>query len=135
VAATTARDALLARWVGPRLANVPAWVSILAVTAGFAVVARSAHELWPDRPAAPELGALGAAALPVVFASTLARFPRRSGDPIKAHYLLFLAPVSTVFALAAGFALHRRGGRARVILSAWLTAYSVSWVLTLATAF
>jgi hypothetical protein len=69
------------------------------------------------------------------FVATLVRFPQRGGDPIKAHYLLFLAPVSAAFAIAAGLAIHRRGGRARVMLYAWLAAYATSWALTLATAF
>ncbi len=69
------------------------------------------------------------------FVETLIRFPQKGGDPIKAHYLLFLAPVSVVFAVAAGAALARRGGWRRVLLGTWLAAYAVSWALTLATAF
>jgi 4-amino-4-deoxy-L-arabinose transferase-like glycosyltransferase len=69
------------------------------------------------------------------FIATLVRFPQREGDPIKAHYLLFLAPVSAVFAIAAGLAMWRRGGWRRPLLYGWLAAYSVSWALTFATAF
>ena len=69
------------------------------------------------------------------FIASLVRFPQREGDPIKAHYLLFLAPVSAVFAIAAGIAIRRRGGWQRPLLYAWLVAYSVSWTLTFATAF
>jgi hypothetical protein len=69
------------------------------------------------------------------FIATLVRFPQREGDPIKAHYLLFLAPVSAVFAVAAAIAMWQRGGWRRPLLYAWLAAYSVSWALTFATAF
>jgi len=69
------------------------------------------------------------------YITTLIRFPQRDGDPIKVHYLLFLGPVSIVFAIAAGAVLARRGGWPRTVLIAWLAAYSVSWALTLATAF
>jgi 4-amino-4-deoxy-L-arabinose transferase-like glycosyltransferase len=69
------------------------------------------------------------------FIATLVRFPQREGDPIKAHYLLFLAPVSAVFAIAAGAAMWRRGSWRRPLLYAWLAAYSISWMLTFATAF
>jgi hypothetical protein len=69
------------------------------------------------------------------FVATLVRFPQKGGDPIKVHYLLFLAPVSIVFAIAAGAGLVRRGGWTRLAVYGWLAAYSASWVLTLATAF
>ena len=69
------------------------------------------------------------------YIATLVRFPQREGDPIKAHYLLFLAPVSAVFAIAAGLAMWRRGGWRQPLLCTWLAAYSVSWALTFATAF
>ena len=71
----------------------------------------------------------------VAFVGALIRFPQREGDPIKAHYLLFLAPVSAVFAIASAFALRRRGGWQRTLLYVWLATYSVSWALTFATAF
>jgi hypothetical protein len=71
----------------------------------------------------------------IAFVGALVRFPQREGDPIKAHYLLFLAPVCAVFAIAAGYALVRRGGWRRTLLYAWVAAYSVSWALTFATAF
>jgi len=69
------------------------------------------------------------------YVATLIRFPQKGGDPIKVHYLLFLGPVSIVFAIAAGLALARRGGWRRAALFAWVTAYAVSWALTVATAF
>jgi 4-amino-4-deoxy-L-arabinose transferase-like glycosyltransferase len=69
------------------------------------------------------------------YITTLIRFPQRDGDPIKVHYLLFLGPVSIVFAIAAGLALARFGGWRRAVLVAWVAAYSVSWALTLLTAF
>jgi hypothetical protein len=69
------------------------------------------------------------------YITTLVRFPQKGGDPIKVHYLLFLAPVSAVFAIAAARALVRRGGWQRLVLYAWLALYSLSWALTFATAF
>jgi hypothetical protein len=69
------------------------------------------------------------------FVATLIRFPQRGGDPIKAHYLLFLAPVSAVFAIAAAAALLRRGGARAALVVGWTAAYAVSWALTFATAF
>ena len=71
----------------------------------------------------------------VAFVTMLIRFPQKGGDPIKVHYLLFLAPVSIVFAIASGRWLARRGGWPRALLFGWLVAYAVSWALTLATAF
>ena len=71
----------------------------------------------------------------IAFVGTLVRFPQREGDPIKVHYLLFLAPVCIVFAIAGARALVERGGWRKTLLIAWLTAYAVSWVLTIATAF
>jgi len=71
----------------------------------------------------------------LAFVATLVRFPQRGGDPIKGHYLLFLAPVSAAFAIAAGYSLVRRGGWPRLLLFAWTAAYAVSWALTVATAF
>jgi 4-amino-4-deoxy-L-arabinose transferase-like glycosyltransferase len=69
------------------------------------------------------------------YVATLIRFPQKGGDPIKVHYLLFLGPVSIVLAIAAGLALARRGRWPRAVLLAWLAAYTISWALTLATAF
>ena len=71
----------------------------------------------------------------IAFVATLARFPQHDNDPVKARYLLFIAPVSAVFGLAAGYALVRRGGWRRVAFYAWLVAYTISWSLTFATAF
>jgi hypothetical protein len=71
----------------------------------------------------------------VAYVAELVRFPQSGGDPIKAHYLLFLAPVSAVFAIAAASVLVRRGGWRRVLVACWVVAYSVSWALTFATAF
>lgn len=69
------------------------------------------------------------------FIGTLVRFPQHDNDPVKARYLLFLAPVSAVFGVAAGHALVRRGGWRRAAFFAWLAAYTISWALTFATAF
>ena len=71
----------------------------------------------------------------LAFITTLVRFPQHDNDPVKVRYLLFLAPVSAVFGVAAGYALHRRGGWRRALFYAWLAAYAVSWSLTFATAF
>jgi len=69
------------------------------------------------------------------FVEQLVRYPWRDGDTIKVHYLLYLAPVSVVFAIASGTALVRRGGWRRALLLCWLALYTVSWALTLVTAF
>jgi len=69
------------------------------------------------------------------FVEQLVRYPWRDGDTIKVHYLLYLAPVSVVFAIASGAALVRRGGWRRALLLCWLALYTVSWALTLVTAF
>ncbi len=69
------------------------------------------------------------------FVEQLVRFPWRDGDTIKVHYLLYLAPVSVVFAIATGAALARRRGWPRLLVLTWLAAYAVSWALTLVTAF
>jgi 4-amino-4-deoxy-L-arabinose transferase-like glycosyltransferase len=65
----------------------------------------------------------------------LIRFPQKGGDPIKAHYLLFLAPAAIVFAIASGSWLVSRGGWRRALLVAWVAVYAVSWALTIETAF
>ena len=65
----------------------------------------------------------------------LIRFPQKGGDPIKAHYLLFLAPAAIVFAMASGSWLVGRGGWPRRLLFGWLALYAASWALTIATAF
>jgi hypothetical protein len=65
----------------------------------------------------------------------LIRFPQKGGDPIKAHYLLFLAPAAIVFAIASGSWLVSRGGWRRALLFGWLALYATSWALTVATAF
>lgn len=69
------------------------------------------------------------------FVEQLVRYPWRDGDTIKVHYLLYLAPVSIVFAVASGTALVRHGGRRRALLLGWVALYAVSWALTVATAF
>ena len=69
------------------------------------------------------------------FVGTLTRFPQHDNDPTKARYLLFLAPAAAVFGIAAAQALVRRGGWRRAALFAWVGLYTVSWVMTIATAF
>lgn len=97
------------------------------VTIGFAAVRRR-------EPAFTVLTSLFVLAW-IAFVGTLVRFPQRDGDPIKVHYLLFLAPVCIVFAIAGAQALVRRGGPVRIGVLGWLGVYAVSWLLTLATAF
>jgi hypothetical protein len=80
----------------------------------------------------------GLAALSVLFAVAwaayvvmLIRFPQRDGDPISAHYLLFLAPACAVLGLAAARALWTRGGWGRAALVAWTVLYGASWAMVL----
>jgi 4-amino-4-deoxy-L-arabinose transferase-like glycosyltransferase len=69
------------------------------------------------------------------FVGTLTRFPQYDNDPVKARYLLFLAPVAAIFGIAAGQALIRRRGWRRAAFFGWLAAYTTSWTFTILTAF
>jgi hypothetical protein len=66
---------------------------------------------------------------------TLIRFPQADGDPIQAHYLLFLAPAAAIFAVAAARWAWLRAGVPRIALLSWLTLYLVSFLALLATSF
>ena len=64
---------------------------------------------------------------------TLVRFPQADGDPIQAHYLLFLAPVAGLFGVCAGRWAWRRSRATRVFFSTWLVLYAVSFGAVLLT--
>jgi hypothetical protein len=64
---------------------------------------------------------------------TLVRFPQADGDPIKSHYLLFIAPAAAVFGTLAGVAVWRRGGVVRAAFTVWLALYALSYAALLAT--
>ncbi len=66
---------------------------------------------------------------------TLVRFPQIDGDPIKAHYLLFLAPASGLFAVCAGRWAWLRSRFTRIALVLWLALYVTSFATVLATSF
>lgn len=71
----------------------------------------------------------------LAFVAMLVRFPQADGDPIQAHYLLFLGPVSCVFGLIAALRAWGRGTAWRAAVLAWAALYSVSYAATLWTAF
>ena len=90
-----------------------------------------------SKAADPVLAALTVfAVLPwLAYVVTLLRFPQADGDPIKAYYLLFLAPVFMIFALCSADWLWRRSRHVRVALVAWLGLYAVSYGGVLWTSF
>ena len=61
------------------------------------------------------------------FVVQLVRFPQAGGDPIKSSYMLYLAPVVAIAALAAGEWLWQRGRAWRVALVAWPALYALSY--------
>ncbi len=71
----------------------------------------------------------------LAFVTTLVRFPQIDGDPIKSTYVLFLAPLFALGAVAAGRSLWARGPVWRVMLCAWAALYGVSFAVHVATAF
>ena len=70
----------------------------------------------------------------LAFVVTLVRFPQGDGDPIKANYMLFLAPIFAIAAVAAARKAWRRGVLWRVALALWAVAYGVSYAGAIATA-
>ena len=66
---------------------------------------------------------------------TLIRFPQADGDPIQAHYLLFLAPAAAIFGVCAGRWAWRRSRLTRACLVAWLALYLVSFAAVIVTSF
>ena len=71
----------------------------------------------------------------LAFVAMLLRFPQADGDPIQAHYLLFLGPVSCVFGVIAAMRAWRRGTAWRAAVLGWAALYSISYAATLWTAF
>lgn len=86
---------------------------------------RDGRERLYDFPATA--GLLLAATTWTAFVVTLVRFPQRDGDPIKANYMLFLAPVFAIAAVAAARWGWRRGLLWRVALVVWFVLYAVSY--------
>ena len=66
---------------------------------------------------------------------TLVRFPQIDGDPIQAHYLLFLVPAAALFAVASGRWAWHHSRPARLVLVSWLALYLVSYGVVIATSF
>ena len=71
----------------------------------------------------------------LAFVTTLVRFPQIEGDPIKSTYVLFLAPLFALGAVAAGRRLWALGPAWRAALCTWAALYGVSFSIHLATAF
>ena len=69
------------------------------------------------------------------YIATLVRFPQIDGDPIKAHYLLFLAPAAAIFAVCAGRWAWMRSRLTRLSLVVWLSLYVISFGAVLVTSF
>ncbi len=69
------------------------------------------------------------------FVATLVHYPQAGGDPIKASYLLFLAPAAAIFGVAYGDRLWRRSSWWRVALIAWSLLYAISYAGVLATTY
>jgi 4-amino-4-deoxy-L-arabinose transferase-like glycosyltransferase len=63
----------------------------------------------------------------VGFVVTLVRFPQASGDPIKASYLIFLAPAAAIFAVAWAGRAWGRARRWRVAILLWSLLYTLSY--------
>ncbi len=66
---------------------------------------------------------------------TLLRFPQTDGDPIQAHYLLFLAPAAGIFAVCSAIWAWRRSVSTRAVLIAWMVLYLFSYSALLVTSF
>ena len=71
----------------------------------------------------------------LAFVTTLVRFPQIEGDPIKSTYVLFLAPLFALGAVAAGRSLWGRSPAWRAALCTWVALYGASFAIHLATAF
>ena len=95
----------------------------------FSVVALAGLFLLPRRPVLLAVVAVSWAA----FVVQLIRFPQAGGDPIKASYLLYLAPVFAAAAVAAAGKLWARGSAWRAGLAAWAALYALSYAGFLAT--
>jgi Dolichyl-phosphate-mannose-protein mannosyltransferase len=71
----------------------------------------------------------------VAFVATLVRYPQAGGDPIKASYLLFLAPAAALYAVASGERLWSRGNGWRVAVAGWTALYVLSFAGILVTTY
>jgi hypothetical protein len=69
------------------------------------------------------------------FVVTLVHYPQAGGDPIKASYLAFLAPVAAILGVAYGERLWRRAPAWRFALAAWAALYLISYAGVLATTY
>lgn len=109
----------------------------LAGLAGFGVA--SARRLARGSPKegdfAPAAFLLLAAASWIAFVITLVRFPQEGGDPIKSSYMLYLAPVFALSALAAAKHVWERSRAWRVAVVAWAVLYAASYAGFLVTAY
>ena len=61
------------------------------------------------------------------FVAQLIRFPQGGGDPIKASYMLYLAPVFAVSGLSGAKRLWGRGRAWRLVIAAWAALYAASY--------
>jgi len=95
----------------------------------FSAVALAGLFLLPRR--ALLLSVVGVSWL--AFVVQLIRFPQAGGDPIKASYLLYLAPVFAVAAVAGGTRLWARGRTGRGLVIGWSVLYAISYAGFLAT--
>jgi hypothetical protein len=69
------------------------------------------------------------------FVATLVHYPQAGGDPIKASYLLFLAPVAAIFGVSYGDRLWHRSRWWRYALVGWAALYAISYAGVLATTY
>ena len=69
------------------------------------------------------------------FVATLVHYPQAGGDPIKASYLLFLAPAAAIFGVAYGDRLWHRSHWWRVVLVGWSMLYAISYAGVLVTTY
>jgi hypothetical protein len=69
------------------------------------------------------------------FVFTLVRHPQVDGDPIKASYMLFLAPALALFGVAYGERLWRRGRGWQAALATWALLYAISYAGVLVTTY
>jgi 4-amino-4-deoxy-L-arabinose transferase-like glycosyltransferase len=79
--------------------------------------------------------ALLALATWAAFVLTLVRHPQAEGDPIKANYMLFLAPAFALFGVALAERLWRRGRAWQAALAAWALLYVLSYAGVLVTTY
>jgi 4-amino-4-deoxy-L-arabinose transferase-like glycosyltransferase len=111
-------------WREPPEAATRVFLSAQSVL-GLAFTAVALAGLWLLR-RRPVLVALVAVTW-VAFVVQLVRFPQEGGDPIKSSYMLFLAPVFALAAVAAGTRLPRP------LVTAWGALYALSYAGFLAT--